>query len=472
MDSFRFTVTPTEDGQTFKLPLHKDGTYDFIVDWGDGSPTATITAFDDPDISHTYADQTPCEIIITGVCTILSANDNGVTNPYPWWDEYGPPYPVDEIVQFSAGTSFKCIQAHSPSFDSMPIWGSSWTDFWAWLDPSADMISSIGASSGNVGLIRASFAVCLRLTSIDPDVRFPSLTTGYNMFYECQTLASIPTLLLSDSPLLTSLYGFLDDCWAVTSLPAGLLDNCPLLTDLTNAFCFSSISSIPAGFLDHNPLISSLSFAFGGISISSIPDGLLDHCPLLDNLYSAFVYCWLLPAIPDGLLDNLTLLTDIGYAFSGTGILSLPYAPFKNNPNLLYVRGVFSYCSSLAGSLDGNMFLNNKKIISYNSAFNGSPGLTGHGWGGEYKKGTIIYNAKRQPIPPVDTDDCFTDCTSLDEYTYIPAAWGGPGTPPPASAPYRAEKGKLSGYHCFLKQYISFINSGFTPLKLPDGTLW
>ena len=39
-------------------------------------------------------------------------------------------------------------------------------------------------------------------------------------------------------------------------------------------------------------------------------------------------------------------------------------------------------------------------------------------------------------------------------------------------AAYRAQKGLISGYHCFMKQYIDFTKAGYAPLKLPDGTLW
>jgi uncharacterized cysteine cluster protein YcgN (CxxCxxCC family) len=43
---------------------------------------------------------------------------------------------------------------------------------------------------------------------------------------------------------------------------------------------------------------------------------------------------------------------------------------------------------------------------------------------------------------------------------------------PSEKAPYRARTGKISGYHCFIGQYMKFTNEGKDPLKLPDGTLW
>ena len=42
----------------------------------------------------------------------------------------------------------------------------------------------------------------------------------------------------------------------------------------------------------------------------------------------------------------------------------------------------------------------------------------------------------------------------------------------PSTAAYRAQKGLISGFHCFVKQYIDFTKLSLAPLKLPDGTLW
>lgn len=69
----------------------------------------------------------------------------------------------------------------------------------------------------------------------------------------------------------------------------------------------------------------------------------------------------------------------------------------------------------------------------------------------------------------------------IDEYIFFNglALWTANFTPPteeyngaPEKASYRAKKGLISGYHCFIQQYIYFSNHAIAPLKLPDGTLW
>ena len=61
------TTQPGSANDTIVLPLVADGTYDFYIDWGDGSRD-TITGYDQSEVTHQYSD--------TGIYTIqLVAND-------------------------------------------------------------------------------------------------------------------------------------------------------------------------------------------------------------------------------------------------------------------------------------------------------------------------------------------------------------------------------------------------------------
>jgi len=50
-----------------KLPLHSSGTFNFDVDWGDGSGN-TITAYNQAEITHTYSTAGTYDITISGTC--------------------------------------------------------------------------------------------------------------------------------------------------------------------------------------------------------------------------------------------------------------------------------------------------------------------------------------------------------------------------------------------------------------------
>nr|MDA3814954.1 BspA family leucine-rich repeat surface protein [Patescibacteria group bacterium] len=49
-----------------RLPLRSDGNYNFTVDWGDGSPVDTITAYNQSEVTHTYSSSGTYTINIDG----------------------------------------------------------------------------------------------------------------------------------------------------------------------------------------------------------------------------------------------------------------------------------------------------------------------------------------------------------------------------------------------------------------------
>lgn len=74
---------------TYRLPLVSNGTYNFTVDWGDGT-TDTITTYNQPEITHTYS--TPYSasytIQITGTCerfTPSNTIDSGKLRDVTFW---------------------------------------------------------------------------------------------------------------------------------------------------------------------------------------------------------------------------------------------------------------------------------------------------------------------------------------------------------------------------------------------------
>ena len=76
---FSSTWRVLADGETITLPLVDDAayTYDFTVDWGDGSPISEITSFDDADKTHTYEAAGDYNLVIEGTLEAWSFNNTG-----------------------------------------------------------------------------------------------------------------------------------------------------------------------------------------------------------------------------------------------------------------------------------------------------------------------------------------------------------------------------------------------------------
>lgn len=75
----RWTVAGDATARTITLPLTTGNseTYNATIDWGDGSPTSTVTTYDDADRVHAYASDGTYDVTITGTCQGWSFNNTG-----------------------------------------------------------------------------------------------------------------------------------------------------------------------------------------------------------------------------------------------------------------------------------------------------------------------------------------------------------------------------------------------------------
>ena len=71
---FKFEVK-TAGADTFQLPLESGGTYDFNIDWGDGSES-DITVYNHADTNHSYAGAGTYNVVITGTITGWKFNNH------------------------------------------------------------------------------------------------------------------------------------------------------------------------------------------------------------------------------------------------------------------------------------------------------------------------------------------------------------------------------------------------------------
>lgn len=82
--AFEFQIQTSGSNYYFYLPLGATGTYDFMIDWGDGSEPENITSYNGGDNHHIYTTEGSYAIKMTGECTEFdfqhtSDNRNDVT---------------------------------------------------------------------------------------------------------------------------------------------------------------------------------------------------------------------------------------------------------------------------------------------------------------------------------------------------------------------------------------------------------
>ena len=76
IDDFISVWRTTADGETITLPLRSGYTYNFMVQWGDGT-SSEVTSHDDADITHTYATAGDHTVTISGTMETIFFSNSG-----------------------------------------------------------------------------------------------------------------------------------------------------------------------------------------------------------------------------------------------------------------------------------------------------------------------------------------------------------------------------------------------------------
>lgn len=73
----QWTVSGDEIARTITLPLMNNGTFNCTINWGDGSPNSTVTAYNSANRIHTYQSNGTYVVEIIGSCPSWSFNNTG-----------------------------------------------------------------------------------------------------------------------------------------------------------------------------------------------------------------------------------------------------------------------------------------------------------------------------------------------------------------------------------------------------------
>jgi hypothetical protein len=264
-DSFKLEINIPGDGDSFTIPLENDGgTYTFTVDWGDGSPLSTITAWDDPDLTHVYAAAGVYEVTMLGVCTRLNF----------------------------------------------------------FLKPDNVKVRKI-LDAYEMGFTELCFRECFSLTSVSANMsKLTSLTTAANMFASCTSLTAIPAATFSGSVGISDFSYAFYNCGALLAIPAGLFDanvNAAFF-DGTFNFC-TSITTIPGALFANNTFAVSFVGTFNlCTSLLAIPPTLFATNTVVNSFENTFNSCTGINTdIPGDVFANCPVVDNFGRTFFNCG---------------------------------------------------------------------------------------------------------------------------------------------------------
>jgi hypothetical protein len=167
------------------IPLISGPTYNFLVDWGDSSQN-TITAWNQAELTHTYAAIGTYTVTIAGTCPRLFFNDVGdklkITAITNWGD-----------VAWSSTQSrafLGCSNLTALPDDHMVFWNMTLTI--AELMFERGSLAALPANMTLAALINGSrMFINNSLTTLPDGMVLPALTNGINMFRN-NSLTTLP----------------------------------------------------------------------------------------------------------------------------------------------------------------------------------------------------------------------------------------------------------------------------------------
>ena len=186
--SFIFKITTTTSPQTFVIPCTNTGTFNATVDYGDGTGSQTVTAYNDSNLTHSFATAGQHTITIDGTFPNVKFYDNTASRVL-----------VDEVVDLG---------------------DVGWVDFYRAFRGCSNLTAfNVGtANTSSVTTIQDMFTNCSSLTVLDVTSFNTSSVTGMSyMFYNCSSLTSL-NLGGFDTSSVTNLSYMFQYCSSLTNL--------------------------------------------------------------------------------------------------------------------------------------------------------------------------------------------------------------------------------------------------------------
>jgi surface protein len=177
------TKTGTSNSNQITLPLVSGGTYNFTVDWGDGS-TNTITTYNDSNITHTYAASGIKTVSITGTLIGWAFANGGDTLKITNISQWGP-FNLGTVSNYSAtggGAFYGASNLTVTAKDLMDLTGVTNLNGLFWGCSSLTSVPNI--NSWNVANIR-NLGNTFRGTAFNSDIsswNTASVTVFGNLF--------------------------------------------------------------------------------------------------------------------------------------------------------------------------------------------------------------------------------------------------------------------------------------------------
>jgi len=290
--SFIFKITTTTSPQTFVIPCVNVGTFNATVDYGDGTGSQTVTAYNDSNLTHSFATAGQHTITIDGTFPNIKFQNNAASRVL--MDEVVDLGDVGWVTLDQAFRNCTNLTAFNGGTTDTSNVTSMFAMFFECLNLTTLNVSSFNTSS--VTNMRYIFTRCSSLTSLDlSKFDTSSATNMLEMFRDCSSLTTLDVSSFNTSSNTNMSYMFYN-CSSLTTLDVSNFDTssvtaiqqmfraCSSLTSLDlSSFDTSSVTTMQSMFQSCSSLTTLDVSSFDTSSVTTMQD-MFNGCSSLTSL--------------------------------------------------------------------------------------------------------------------------------------------------------------------------------------------
>lgn len=292
------TTLDSTGSKTVSIPMVLGGTYDYWIDWGDGTSSTQITAYNDTNATHTYVADGEYTIRLIGTLDQLEYTGNIAAC-------------LKEVT--------KCNLAFS--------------------------------------VIKNMFKGCTNLTNVVESIFSQTTmpTTAESVFEGCSKFGMIPVGLFDNMSGILSFRNTFKGT-SIINIPTGLFDSNNSATDFSGVFenC-ARLVAIPMNLFKNNTSVTTFANAFmGDIALTELPNTLFNNNVEVITYENVFSGCTGIKELPINLFgDGALSVINFSGALYNVPLTSLPAGLFRQAYSATNYDNVFNF---YGGNIPANCF--------------------------------------------------------------------------------------------------------------------
>ena len=411
LDLFIFKVTVTA-GQQVILPLVTGYTYDFWVDWGDGSAKKKVTAYNDADAVYTFPSGGNYTVRIAGKCQAFAVNNSTATGSIRT--------AIVEVVKWGTRADFRLLNFYGcVNLTALPSDLSGITAITG-ADSITTMASFLrGCTSFTQELNDRMFSNLTLCTSFESTFdtsgisgivpvdlfRYNTLATTFKRTFFTTSISGECDTYYTDLFKYNTVAQIFEETFAVTSISGNV-------SNVMFTYCGANATNFKGTFRNTN---------LGSLG-EVLPGDIFDTNVNAITFESTFQYTKYTCSIPGYIFRYNIKATTFTATFANTPFSgNIPVTLFYYNVDALYFTNTFN-ATSITGIPD-QLFWTNTKATHFNGTFGSIYTLTDNGGLG-YE--ALNNNLFRYNTKAVTFSSCFRFCENMASHVPEDLWWNCP----------------------------------------------